>query len=377
MNNDLICFSHLRWNFVYQRPQHLLSRFAKKQRMFYIEEPGNETAKQYLEINNLADTNIWVIVPHLTAGLSTQQKIEQQKNLLDQLINDYNIHNYILWYYFPMAIPFSNHLNADLIVYDCMDELSAFKFAPPELKQNEQLLFEKADIVFTGGHNLYHAKKTQHSNVYPMPSSIDKNHFAKARISNTEPFDQKDIPHPRLGFYGVIDERFDLDLLNKLSSLQPNWHFIILGPVVKINPATLPRKENIHYLGGKDYKVLPNYLSGWDIALILFAINESTEFISPTKTPEYLAGGKPVISTPIKDVIDPYGNISLVKIASTAEEFSKAGINILKDDKKNKWLKDVDTYLANISWDKTWENMNELMKEAMELKLNRKKFNYV
>jgi glycosyltransferase involved in cell wall biosynthesis len=376
MTNDLICVSHLRWNFVYQRPQHLLSRFGKKQRVFYIEEPGHEVANPHVEINNIPDTNVWIIVPHLTHG-SAEDKIEQQKVLLDKLISDFNIHNYILWYYFPMAISFSKHLKADLIVYDCMDELSAFKFAPPQLKQNENLLFEKADIVFTGGHNLYRAKKTQHANVYPMPSSIDKQHFSKARNITIEPADQKEIPHPRLGFYGVLDERFDIELLKQLSALQPDWHFIMLGPVVKIDAATLPRNSNIHYLGGKDYKVLPDYLAGWDIALIAFAINESTEFISPTKTPEYLAGGKPVISTPIKDVIDPYGNIGLVKIAATAEEFSIAGMAILKEKNTSKWLKDVDIYLEDISWDKTWENMNELMDEAMELKLNPKKINYV
>jgi UDP-galactopyranose mutase len=247
-----------------------------------------------------------------------------------------------------------------------MDELSAFKFAPPMLKQLEKDLLNKADLVFTGGVSLYEYKKDQHHNIYPFPSSIDYKHFGQGRTIREEPADQKDIPHPRIGFYGVVDERFDIELLDKSAELRPEWHFVILGPVVKIDEASLPRRNNIHYLGSKSYNELPAYLSGWDIAMIPFARNESTRFISPTKTPEYLAAGRPVISTSIKDVVDPYHKNELVEIADDAETFVQAAERIFKRTDKNAWLQKVDDFLANNSWDKTWGAMFKLMNMAIK-----------
>jgi UDP-galactopyranose mutase len=242
-----------------------------------------------------------------------------------------------------------------------MDELSAFKFAPPALKLLEQEMFEKADIVFTGGYSIYESKKNSHHNIHPFPSSIDKTHFEKAREGNKDPEDQQPIPHPRFGFYGVLDERFDIELVAEVARQKPGWHFVMIGPVVKIDPAQLPRLENIHYLGGKEYKQLPDYLSGWDIATIPFALNESTKFISPTKTPEYLAGGKPVISTPITDVVNPYQKYNLVHIASDARQFIKAATSEFEQVDKSEWLQRVDAFLAHQSWDKTWLQMAELI----------------
>jgi len=242
-------------------------------------------------------------------------------------------------------------------VYDCMDELSAFKFAPPDLIQNEKALFAKADIVFTGGHSIYEHKKNAHHNIYSFPSSIDKHHFGKARKMKTEPADQKDIPHPRFGFFGVIDERFDIEMIEAVAKAKPQWQFVLLGPVVMIDPASLPKMDNIHYLGGKKYEELPTYIAGWDVAMIPFAMNESTRFISPTKTPEYLAAGKPVISTPIRDVVSPYGNNGLVHIVFNADEFIAAAEGELAKKKKTAWLKKVDEFLSGNSWDRTWSQM--------------------
>lgn len=376
MVNDLICFSHLRWDFVYQRPQHLLTRFSDSSRVFYFEEPIFGSENPYLDVNK-PDLNIWVITPHLNWGVPEENFYLQQKLLLDDLITDHGINDYILWYYSPMAMSFTSHLQPCLTIYDCMDELSAFRFAPPSLTKNEELLFSKADIVFTGGHNLYNSKKHKHPNVHAMPSSIDKEHFAAARDLCVAPDDQKPIAHPRLGFYGVIDERMDLELVGSVAGLYPDWNFVFLGPVVKIDPRLLPKNKNIHYLGSKTYDELPSYLSGWDIAIMPFAINGSTEFISPTKTPEYLAGGKPVISTPIKDVIEPYGNLGLVEIVKNAEGFCRAAANILKKDDSEPWLKEVDRYLSNISWDKTWGSMNDLMEGCLIAKNEKKTIQYV
>jgi UDP-galactopyranose mutase len=279
------------------------------------------------------------------------------QTLVSSLLLQMQIKRYFSWYYTPMALPFTRHLKPEFTVYDCMDELSAFKFAPPELKRLEKELFQKADIVFTGGHSIYESKKNAHHNIYPFPSSIDKSHFGKARRIRKDPEDQKHIPHPRFGFFGVIDERFDIELIDAVAKAKPEWQFVLLGPVVKIDPATLPKHANIHYLGGKKYDELPNYLAGWDIAMIPFAINESTRFISPTKTPEYLAAGKPVISSPIRDVVSPYGNNNLVHIAFNSDEFIAAAESELKKKRKSAWIKKVDEFLDGNSWDRTWSQM--------------------
>ncbi|GAA4012544.1 hypothetical protein GCM10022408_26620 [Hymenobacter fastidiosus] len=267
-----------------------------------------------------------------------------------------------------MALGKSRHLTPVLTVYDCMDELAAFKFAPPKLRQLEQELFQKADLVFTGGQSLYEAKSLQHHDAHAFPSSIDKDHFGQARTTLPEPADQARIAHPRVGFFGVIDERLDLGLLGDLAAAHAEWQFVIIGPVVKIDPADLPRSANIHYLGGKDYQELPAYLCGWDVATLLFADNDSTKFISPTKTPEYLAAGKPVVSTPIRDVVRPYAELNLVQIASTAEEFGQAIAAALLQKNDADWQARTDAYLGTISWDLTWQKMATLMQQRLRPK---------
>ncbi len=363
---DIVCFSHLRWNFVYQRPQHLLSRFVKIHRAFYIEEPFFDAPEDAYTITK-TNENVNVIVLHLQGG-SSVENIDRQKKLLNRLFQELAINDYILWYYTPMALLVSDDLKPEIIVYDCMDELSAFKFAPPLLKTLEQELFAKADIVFTGGYSLYEAKKHQHHNIHPFPSSIDKAHFAQARNEINDPADQANIPHPRFGFYGVIDERFDINLIREAAQQKPDWHFVLIGPVVKIDPASLPHFQNIHYLGGKSYSELPLYLQGWDIALVPFLLNESTRFISPTKTPEYLAGGKPVISTAIQDVVYPYGEKGLVHIIKNTEELIQKAEMELALTSKEKWLSQADDFLKDSSWDISWQKMNNLIQNELDRK---------
>lgn len=359
---DLICLSHLRWDFVYQRPQHLLSRFAKEARVFFFEEPEFTDDKTHLSISPREDT-LFVVVPRI-ANSDREKAIEIQRRMLDDLIAERKIKDYILWFYTPAAMDFAAHLQPKITVFDCMDELSAFKFAAPELLENERRLLKKADLVFTGGQSLYEAKKDKHPKVFAFPSSIDVAHFAAARNIDDEPADQSRIPHPRLGFCGVIDERMDIDLLGKMADLRPDWHFVMIGPVVKIAEADLPKRANIYYLGGKKYDELPAYLAGWDAALMPFAINESTKYISPTKTPEYLAAGKPVVSTAIRDVVKPYGELGLVHIADTPEEFAAAAEKALAEDLYDR-LQKADRFLAHNSWDKTWSEMTRLIQEAI------------
>jgi len=358
----LLCFSHLSWNFVYQRPQHLLTRFSKFYQVFYFEEPKIGDSDRYLV--NIQDG---VSIVELVVSGHDDTTNERIQDLINQVLKEYDIENYINWYYTPMALQFTDHLNPEKIIYDSMDELSAFRFAPPHLLELEERLFKIADVVFTGGNSLYEAKKNRHHNIHAMPSSIDKAHFGKARKIQHEPEDQMQIGFPRLGFFGVVDERFDIELLREVSAQRPDWQFVIIGPVVKINPDDLPQAHNIHYLGPKTYTELPQYIAQWDIALILFALNESTEFISPTKTPEYLAAGKPVISTPIKDVVQPYGNAGLVQIVDDADSFIAAATKILDDKEKEHWLSMVDHFLENDSWDHTFNRMNALINNVKKV----------
>lgn len=359
---DLICFSHLRWDFVYQRPQHLLSRCARTRRVFVVEEPmPSADGSCWLAVSR-RECGVWIVVPHLPEGLSEGAAIALQQQMLDDLFAEAQIQAPILWYYTPMALPFSQHLSAAAVIYDCMDELSAFKGAHPELQAREARLFQRANLVFTGGRSLYEAKQHQHHSVHAFPSSIEVEHFAQARGAIADPADQANIPHPRLGFYGVVDERMDLELLDGVAQARPDWHLVIIGPVVKIDPEVLPRHPNIHYLGGKSYAELPTYLAGWDVALLPFARNESTRFISPTKTPEYLAAGKPVVSTSIRDVVRPYGEEKLVHIADTVPDFVEAIAAALKQpETEPDWLNRVDTFLAQTSWDRTWQAMDDLI----------------
>jgi glycosyltransferase involved in cell wall biosynthesis len=366
---DLICFSHLRWDFVYQRPQHLLKRCARERRVFFVEEPVFDNGSMRLDVSE-RDPNLKVVVPHLPEGLRSEiAKTAVLHDMIQRLLVENNIHQYLSWYYTPMALDFTRNLKPLAVIYDCMDELSAFKGAPTCLALRERELFQMADLVFTGGQTLYEAKRDQHSSVYAFPSSIDREHFMQARAAVEDPADQRDIPHPRLGFFGVVDERFDVALLDEASRLRPDWHFVIIGPVVKIDPDTLPKRENIHYLGGKSYQDLPAYISGWDVALLLFAQNESTRFISPTKTPEYLAAGKPVVSTPIRDVVYPYGQMGLVRIAKDAREFVAAADDLLQSEENRKpWLANVDEFLAQMSWDETWARMSRLIDDTVATK---------
>lgn len=362
---DIVCFSHLRWDFVFQRPQHLFTRFAKASRVLYIEEALFDASED--RFDEAIHGNIHVIKMYVCCSSNDSSAIARQKKMINFLLAHYRLKDYMLWYYTPMAIPLANELNPVITIYDCMDELSAFNFAPTGLKELEKILLMQADIVFTGGYSLYHSKKHQHPNVVPFPSSIDKKHFRRARKKLADPSDQRHLTHPRFGFFGVLDERFDISLINEVAEKRPEWNFILVGPIVKIDPATLPKRNNVLCLGGKKYEELPSYLANWDIAMISFALNESTKYISPTKTPEYLAGGKPVISTPIADVVSTYGKLGLVHIAANADEFIRAAEKELMADKRS-WLKKVDEYLKPQSWDATVNQMTEFINQAVAAK---------
>lgn len=345
-----------------------MRRFAQTGRAFYWEEPVFETAEAHLRSSVCSITGVNVVTPVLPAGLEAKQIAELQQRLLHELLQQEGLISYIAWYYTPMAVEFTKTIKPAVTVYDCMDELSAFAGAPVEMRMNEQRLFATADLIFTGGASLFQSKKSQHEAVHLFPSSIDFTHFAEARSTHSEPEDQAAIPHPRLGYSGVIDERMDLSLLREVAAARPEWQIVMLGPVVKIDPASLPLANNIHYLGMKQYSDLPRYLAGWDVALLPFAHNESTKFISPTKTPEYLAAGLPVVSTWIRDVVQPYGEKKFVRIADGPQAFVQQVEEILRAPSPGEHQSRVDAFLTASSWDKTWSEMNRLINDVIQRK---------
>ena len=352
--SPLLCFSHLRWDFVTQRPQHLMRRFSRTRPVFVWEEhiPSDHPLPA-LERQAFPADNVVALRPRLPRSWDREEIEAGLKGLLDQFVRANITATPLLWFYTPMMFGFAEHLDASAVVYDCMDELSAFRFADPALVEREARLLERADLVFTGGYSLYEAKRGRHPNVHPFPSAVEVAHFARARGAIAEPEDQRSIPGPKLGFYGVIDERIDLDLIDAVAAAHPEWSLVMIGPIAKIDPAQLPRRSNIHWLGGRDYQDLPAYLAGWDAALMPFAINEATRFISPTKTPEYLAAGRPVVSTPITDVIRHYGDAQAVAIADDAPSFIAACDAALALPREGAWRDEADHLLASQSWDRT------------------------
>jgi len=295
-----------------------MTRFAKDRRVIVWEEPlfASPERTPRLDMNVDAESGVVVLTPVLPQGARADDHPAMLKRLLDTVVAGIE-GDVIRWYDTPMMLPFSRHLEAVCTVYDCIDELATCKSAPPELTRLERELMGVADIVFTAGHSLWEAKRDRHPNIHPFPSSVDRAHFAKARVLRGEPKDQARIVWPRFGYYGVVDERMDLGLLEALAD------------------------------------------AGWDVALMPFAVGESTRFISPTVTPEYLAGGRPVVSTPIADVARQYGKLAAVKIAATREAFVAACDEALALSRlKGPWLTAVDAALAATSWDETFERMN-------------------
>ncbi|MBB3999401.1 UDP-galactopyranose mutase [Aureimonas pseudogalii] len=365
--NPIICFSHLRWDFVTQRPQHLMRRFARERTVFVFEEfiPCDHPLP-YLEYHPFPADGVIALRPRLPHWWGVEERETALRGLLDMLVETGCRSQPVLWFYTPMMFAFADGVEAAAVVYDCMDELTGFRFADPRLVECETALLARADAVFTGGWSLYEAKRHRHSNIHAFPSAVDADHFGRARDRDLPaPADQAGLSGPILGFYGVIDERLDLALIREVAALRPDWTIVMLGPVAKLDPAELPRAPNLHWLGNKRYDELPAYLAGWNVALMPFAINEATRFISPTKTPEYLAAGRPVVSTGIADVIRHYGDLEGCAIASDAAGFVAACEAALALSPDGAWRDAADRTLAEISWDRTQARMAAIVGDAV------------
>ena len=360
MASAIIVFSHLRWDFVFQRPQHLMCRLAARHPIVFFEEPVYDAEKTFLHTYTPVP-GVLVCQPHTSLNQQGfhDDHLPHLQKMVRQLVRDYDDH--VAWFYTPMALPLLQELHPRLVVYDCMDELSTFKNAPKQLLQRESALLKVADIVFTGGQSLYRAKRERHPNVHCFPSSVDAAHFVQSLDrANSHPA-HRDIPGPRLGFYGVIDERLDTGLIAQLADAHTQWQIVLVGPVVKIDPESLPQRTNIHYLGQQPYQSLPQFLAGWDVCLLPFAQNDATRFISPTKTLEYMAAELPIVSTPVTDVAETYGDI--VSIAGDAKSFIAACEAALLASPQEHAVKveKMRKVLASTSWDTTVDKMSHLL----------------
>lgn len=363
----IIVFSHLRWNFVWQRPQQFLSRFAAMHPILFVEEPIFDLAEGEAprpEIHQ-AQENVTTLALHVPPVASQHQletwRREAVRNAIAQQPQPQLFNDPILWYYSPMDFSWTiNHFNGHTVVYDCMDELSLFHGAPKELVEEEGKLLRRADIVFVGGKNLADKKREQHNNVHFFGCGVEYQHFSQAQQQGDVPADIKDLPRPIIGWFGVIDERMNYELLAKMARLRPEWSFVLVGPVVKVDPASLPQAANIHWVGQREYRELPLYCRGYDVCMMPFALNESTRYINPTKALEYLATGRPVISTPVQDVVAQYQET--IAIAGTAEEFI-AEIESALANKSERIDRGIERAKA-CSWEATVAQMNQLIKDT-------------
>jgi len=375
----LIVFSHLRWNFVFQRPQHLLTRLAQHYNIVFVEEPLN-TGSVFIEANKTEKhDNITVVVPHTVEdgwGFN-----DQQMKVIGPLVREWLLENDVLtddgfgiWFYTPQAFPLKEYFEPDFVIFDVMDELSMFAHAPKELKDRERELLQTADLVIAGGPSLARAKQAIRPDTLSLPSCVDANHYSPERAAQLEAEThvedqlEHDIPHPRIGFFGVIDERLDIDLVAAIADANPRWHVVMVGPVVKIDPASLPQRDNIHYLGSQPYTLLPQIVQGWDVCTMPFALNDATKFISPTKTLEYMAAEKPIVSTAIHDVVELYG--SVVQIGNNYDEFIRHIENFLIEEPTQAAQRVVlgKELVAHYSWDETAERVHQAIEDAIAKK---------
>lgn len=361
----ILCLSHLRWSFVFQRPQHLMTHACELAPVLFFEEPLAEDILYAKLVTSSPRAGITVLTPVVPINSSPPQRVELQRQLLDEYISTHNLKISLQWYYTPMAWAFTSHLHPEIVIFDCMDQLSAFDNPPPHLIEYESQLLAHCDLVFTGGQSLFQAKKDLHDEVHCFPSAVDASHFRRARLQHAQPADQASLPYPRVGFAGVVDERMDLDLVAYAAMQMPHVQFVMIGPVVKIDPETLPVRSNIHWLGMKDYGTLPSYMSGWTAAWMPFALNKATRYISPTKTPEYLAAGLPVVSTAIADVVSKYGALALATIVDKSTVVEGLDLSIAQQYGPER-LQQIDLLMAEMSWDSTWSAMAGLISRKIQ-----------
>ena len=328
-NPPLLVHSHLCWDWVWQRPQQFISRLSRRRKVLFVETiaPDPQLAAPLARFRVLEDyPNVTVLrlqFPQWSWGDGDYVDLERRRLVQDFVAGPLGkgFGDPIQWFYDPMAVPaFAGQMGEVATVYDCMDELSKFRGAPPEIIHRELELLERTDIVFTGGRRLFESKSQFHDNCHFYGCGVDGEHFGQARAARTVvPAELTALPQPILGYFGVIDERMDYELLAYLAKTKPHWSIVLVGPTTKVDPKLLPKAQNLHWLGQRSYAELPALCKAFELCLMPFALNEATEFINPTKALEYMATGRQIISTAVPDVVRNFG--SVVSIARNPQEF--------------------------------------------------------
>lgn len=375
LDSPLLVHCHLCWDWVWQRPQQFISRLSRRHKVLFVETvaPDPELAAPLARFRVLSEfPNVTVLrlqFPKWKWDDGDYVDLERRRLVQDFVAGPLGkgFENPIQWFYDPMAVPaFAGQMGEILTVYDCMDELSKFRGAPAGIVEREMDLLERANVVFTGGRRLFEIKSQLHDNCHFYGCGVDVEHFGKARAAQTVvPPQMTNLPQPVLGYFGVIDERMDYDLLAYLAASRPDWSIVMVGPVTKVDPALLPRSANIHWLGQRAYADLPAVCKGFDLCLMPFALNEATEFINPTKALEYMATGREIISTEVADVVANFG--SVVKIARTREEFVMLCEKALDRPDTESIARGLKMAQQN-SWDSIVAQLEGHMAEALRLK---------
>jgi glycosyltransferase involved in cell wall biosynthesis len=366
----LIVHCHLRWDFVWQRPQQIFSRLADNHRILFMEDPVIAEGEPRLDITEV-QPNIVRLVPQIPQALAVNSDRDAEifLPLIRQALREHPLlagrfDMPVQWFYSPMSAPgYLGQFGGKGVVYDCMDELASFRFAPPDIADRERFVLSKADVVFTGGYQLFESKSKHHGNVHFYGCGVDVEHYGKARLEETEvPASVASLPRPVFGYFGVIDERLDYELVAALADRFPEASVVMAGPFAKVDRAELPDRPNIHWLGQQSYSDLPALVKGFDVCLMPFALNEATKYINPTKTLEYMAGGKPVVSTAIADVVRNFTPI--VQVARSPEEFVGAVERAWRTPDTRLIAEGIER-ASGSSWDATVASMRHNIQEAV------------
>jgi glycosyltransferase involved in cell wall biosynthesis len=372
----IIVHCHLCWDWVWQRPQQFVSRLSRRHKILFIETIGPDpqlltpfarfrTDEQFPNV-----TLLRLQFPSWRWGDSDFVDCERRRLVKEFLGGPAagQFENPVQWFYDPMAASsFVGHMGEIATVYDCMDELSKFSEAPPEIIGREAGLLAMADVVFTGGRRLYENKRRMNSNCHFYGCGVDVEHFGKASGSETKiPEDIASLPRPVLGYFGVVDERMDYELVAKLADANPNGSVVMVGPALKVDKVPLPRRHNLHWLGQRAYADLPAYAKAFDVCLMPFALNAATEFINPTKALEYMATGRPVVSSAVPDVVRNFG--SVIKVAGDHDEF----ITSCQRAIKQKDAAAIESGMRMAS-ENSWESIVTRLEEHLDAALRNKR----
>ncbi len=350
----VICISTSPWGFMFQRPQQLMTLFSEDFKIGYINPPvTSKPALSYEEVirkyTDIINPNLIVLKPRIPKILNHSAASRYYVELLKNFSLEFGFKDIILWICLPQFEYLCGQLDEKLVIYDCQDDYASFSWTPDTTREYDQRLTEKADIVITVSGPMQKTKKKINPLSFLVPNGCDLQHFNSATKILGIPTDILNIRKPRVGFVGAVCEWIDFRLITELAEKEPDWSIVMVGPVRRnIKPPHLP---NTHYLGLKRYHILPNYIRQFDVCSIPFDQNSTISKNScPIKLFEYMASGKPVVSTNL-----PAVNFAkrVIEIAADSEDFHCKVNRLLKEtsfDAAQRQAKQISLARANTWW---------------------------